>query len=146
MELRRANSSDADAVAQIFLAARREMTYLPSLHTDAEVRRFVADLLLVDAELWVAELDGSVAGFVALGAATVEHLYVDPAAQRRGVGARLLELAQERRPDGLELWVFQRNDGALRFYERHGFRVVRTTDGAANEEREPDALLAWRPQ
>lgn len=28
-------------------------------------------------------------------------------------------------------------------YTRHGFRVLKETDGAQNEEKEPDALLEW---
>ena len=82
----------------------------------------------------------------ALGEHDLEHLYVEPSAQGRGIGARLLAHAKARRPDGLELWVFQRNEGARRFYERAGFVLVFTTDGADNEEREPDARYAWRPQ
>ena len=41
------------------------------------------------------------------------------------------------------LWVFQKNEGARRFYERHGFELVKLTDGAENMEREPDALYRW---
>ncbi len=41
------------------------------------------------------------------------------------------------------LWVFQTNTGAIRFYERHGFELVKLTDGAENMEREPDALYRW---
>ena len=55
----------------------------------------------------------------------------------------MLEHAKTVSPERLELWVFQKNDGARRFYERHGFRLVRLTDGADNMEREPDALYAW---
>ena len=47
------------------------------------------------------------------------------------------------RPDGLELWTFQVNVGARRFYERHGFRAVELTDGSANEEHEPDVRYVW---
>jgi ribosomal protein S18 acetylase RimI-like enzyme len=57
----------------------------------------------------------------------------------------LLDHAKALRPNGLQLWVFQRNAGARRFYERHGFRLVKLTDGSANMEREPDALYAWHP-
>jgi hypothetical protein len=34
---------------------------------------------------------------------------------------------------------------ARRFYERHGLRAVRFTDGTGNEEKTPDALYEWRP-
>jgi hypothetical protein len=40
-------------------------------------------------------------------------------------------------------WTFQRNKAARRFYERHGFTLVRETDGARNEEKEPDAEYCW---
>jgi GNAT superfamily N-acetyltransferase len=73
----------------------------------------------------------------------VEHLYVRPDAQRAGIGSALLEEAKRGRPNGLRLWVFQRNHAARAFYARHGFVEVRSTDGADNEEREPDVLLEW---
>ena len=74
---------------------------------------------------------------------SIEKLYVDPEAQNRGVGTALLDQAKTLRPDGFVLWVFQRNEGARRFYERHGFEAVKLTDGAENMEREPDALYRW---
>ena len=43
----------------------------------------------------------------------------------------------------LELWVFQRNFGAIAFDEVHGFAIVASTDGADNEEHEPDHRMAW---
>src|SRR5882762_6404696 len=59
-----------------------------------------------------------------------------------GVGRELLQVAQ--RPfDRLHLWTFQRNVPARRFYEARGFALVRETDGAGNEEKEPDALYRW---
>jgi GNAT superfamily N-acetyltransferase len=75
----------------------------------------------------------------------LEALYVDPDLHGRGIGTALFEQAKRRRPGGLRLWVFQANFGARRFYERHGCRLETLTDGAANEEREPDALYEWRP-
>jgi ribosomal protein S18 acetylase RimI-like enzyme len=64
--------------------------------------------------------------------------------QNRGVGTALLDHMKSLRPERLELWVFQKNDGARRFYERNGFQLVRLTKGAENMEQEPDALYEWR--
>jgi GNAT superfamily N-acetyltransferase len=69
-------------------------------------------------------------------------LYVLPKAQGRGVGTELLQVAQ-RCFDRLHLWTFQRNLRARRLYEARGFVLVQETDGAANEEKEPDALYRW---
>jgi len=65
-----------------------------------------------------------------------------PAAQGRGVGTELLDVAK-RASDQLELWTFERNAPARRFYEARGFALVEQTDGARNEEREPDARYLW---
>ncbi len=43
----------------------------------------------------------------------------------------------------LDLWTFQSNIGAQRFYNRHGFLEVMRTDGAGNEERSPDIRYRW---
>ena len=87
-----------------------------------------------------------IVGFLALGDEDIlEHLYVHPDSQGRGVGGALLERAKERKPDGFSLWVFQQNLQARRFYERHGLSLMERTEGAGNEERMPDARYEWRP-
>jgi ribosomal protein S18 acetylase RimI-like enzyme len=139
--IRRATPADADAVGRIFVAARDEMPYLPRIDDDA--RSSLGSLLVERHRLWVWDSDGEIAGFVGLNDYEVTHLYVAPHAQRRGIGTAMLEHAKTVSPERLQLWVFQKNHGARRFYERHGFRLARRTDGADNMEREPDALYAW---
>jgi len=136
---------DARAVADVHLAARASMTYLPVLHTPAETRAWVASVLFGTCALEVAEGPKGVMGYAALRGAHLEHLYVDPSSQGLGVGSRLLEWAMAASPDGLDLWVFERNVRATAFYEARGFTVVRRTDGSGNEERQPDLLMAWSP-
>jgi ribosomal protein S18 acetylase RimI-like enzyme len=143
VRLREATPEDAPELAGLFVAARTDaMPYLPQLHPVAETHAFVASLV-ADGGTWLVERDGAPVGFLVLRGAHVEQLYVHPAHQRSGVGSRLLRHAQCLRPDGLELFVFQRNTAARAFYAVHGFTVARLTDGAGNEEREPDALLVW---
>ena len=144
MELRRAVPVDGDAVAAIFVAARSGMTYLPPLDVEG-ASAYIRDLVAGDCETWVVLEEHVVTGFATLDTAELDHLYVAPTAQGHGVGTALLDHAKALRPDGFELWVFQRNEGARRFYERHGCVLLYETDGAANMEREPDARYAWRP-
>ena len=145
MEIEAAAATDADAVAAVFKAARdAAMPWLPELHGEAEDRRFFAGVI-AGCEVLVVRREGHVVAFVALGDELVEHLYVRPDAQRAGIGSALLEAAKGRRPHGLRLWTFERNQGARAFYARHGFTEVRFTDGSGNEEKQPDVLLAWAP-
>ena len=148
--LRRARPEDADELAVILRAAMRgAMPSLPKLHTPDEDRRFLRDAVLPNQEVWVAEVDGRPVGFAALGsrdeADYLQHIYIAPEFQGRGLGTELIDRAKTRRPSGFRLWVFQKNDGARRFYEKHGLQVVELTDGSANDEREPDALYGWVP-
>jgi len=142
MRIRRGTPKDLDVLDGVFANAREGMfAYVPRLHTPEEDRRFLASLIETT-ELWVAEDDGGrVIGFVSLSGDLLGHLYVHP--RGRGTGAALLAHAKGLRPGGFELWVFQRNEGARRFYERHGLRLVELTDGSGSEEREPDARYAW---
>jgi GNAT superfamily N-acetyltransferase len=144
--LRPAGPTDAPEVAEVFLAARGEaMPYLPDLHGDDETRCWIRDVVLTGYEVVVAEADGRLAGFTALDADMLGHLYVHPDLQGQGIGDALLARAKELRPAGFRLWVFQRNTRARRFYEQRGLRLVELTDGEGNEEREPDALYEWLP-
>ncbi|MBD0348103.1 MAG: GNAT family N-acetyltransferase [Thermoleophilia bacterium] len=121
------------------------MPWLPVLHTPDGVRGFFGDACIPRQEVWVAELEGRVAGFAALADGFLNHLYVHPANQGKGVGSALWQRATETYPAGFRFWVFQRNERARRFYEQRGAAVVELTDGAGNEEREADALYEWRP-
>ncbi len=140
--IRAATPADVEAVTGLCRRTRRtSLPFLPDLHTAAENRVYFNDVVFASDEVHVAERDGSLLGVIAFGNGWVNQLYVDPAEQGRGIGSALLRLAMEAQP-GLRLWAFQKNAVALGFYARHGFALVRTTEGD-NEEREPDALLAW---
>jgi GNAT superfamily N-acetyltransferase len=120
------------------------MAYLPRLHSDEQIRTWIERAVLAECEVRVAELGGRVVGFAALRGSWLEHLYVDPGHQGLGVGSALLEWAMRARGDGLDLRVFEANERAVRFYERHGFSLVEHGDGSGNEERLPDFHYRWR--
>jgi GNAT superfamily N-acetyltransferase len=97
-------------------------------------------------EVWVAELNSRVAGFAAINEDWLDHLYVHPEAQNGGTGSAMLAKVRDRRPEGFQFWAFQKNEGARRFYGRHGCREVEWTDGEGNEEKEPDVRFEWKPK
>jgi GNAT superfamily N-acetyltransferase len=141
--IRRATKDDAAEVSRVFGAARDEMTYLPRISD--EHRPLLGGWFIERGPIWVAEENDRVVAFSGIKDEELTHLYVDPVAQDRGIGSSLLEHAKTVRPERLELWVFQKNEGARRFYERHGFRLAKLTDGSGNMEKEPDALYEWTP-
>jgi putative acetyltransferase len=144
LAIRRGAVSDAPAMAAIHRSARRgALPNLPDLHTPEQDLAFFRDRVLARCEVWVdTDRNGTVTGFCGLSEGWIEHLYVAPSHQGRGIGSRLLRHAMACQPL-LRLWTFQRNARARRFYEKHGFVAIKETDGSGNEEKEPDVLYAW---
>ena len=141
--LRPLTLADMAAAAQVHrMAFDQAMPWLVGPHTPDEDRWFYRERVFTTCSLWGRVDDGVLSGIIAFREGWIEQLYVRPAAQGRGVGAELLEVAK-RACDRLELWTFQRNAQARRFYEARGFTLVEQTDGTRNEEKEPDARYVW---
>jgi ribosomal protein S18 acetylase RimI-like enzyme len=137
-----ATEEDAANIAQLHhLVRESSMSYLPRLHTVEETKGFFRKVVATRNVL-LAKTGGILIAYCAYGDGWIEHLYVHPDYQRLKVGWALLEKTMAHQ-QALRLWVFQRNRDAIRFYEKAGFRLVRETDGADNEEHEPDALYVW---
>jgi GNAT superfamily N-acetyltransferase len=143
LRLRRATIEDADAIAAVFSASFRLLTFLPSLHTVAEDRRFIEEVILQHCEVTVAEDASGIVSFLALAGEEVRLLHTRPHRISTGAGTLLIEAAKANGVEALELWCFQANARARRFYDARGFRATRFTDGANNEERTPDVLFRW---
>ena len=143
LSIRRLQLADMDAAARVHRAAFDEaLPWLAGLHTPDEDRRFYRKRMFAACTLWGAFDGGAMSGVIAFHDDWIEQLYVLPAAQGRGIGGALLEIAQQG-ADRLQLWTFQRNARARRFYEARGFAAVEETDGSRNEEREPDVCYLW---
>jgi len=143
--LRPATEADLPALAEIHLAARRAAgdSFPPGVHTDDEVRAWVAGWDLTSYDVWLATHGRQPAGYARCTPTWLDDLYVHPDHQGHGVGTALFELVASTRPDGFCLWVFESNAPARAFYARHGCLELERTDGSANEEAAPDVRVAW---
>ena len=102
---------------------------------------------LFDDEVWVAEVDGRVAGFIAGSSGEITWAYVDPALYRRGIGRALVQHVLDRATGPVELEVLD-GHSARAFYEALGFVLETTTTGklAGNEAFQATGhTLVWRP-
>jgi len=144
VELRRATDADAEEAADVFISSRR--TALPTVnfpYSDDSVRRYVRNTFIAQTEAWVAVEGNRIVAVMSLTPGWVNQLYVATESQGLGVGRALLDLAKEGSDGELQLWTFQVNDRARRFYERNGFTIAELTDGTGNQEREPDVRYVW---
>ncbi len=139
VSIRSAARSDAACCAAILNDWIDTRDWMPRVHSHDAVTAYYQDFVFVKRDLFVA--GDPIDGFLALDteADVVTALYV--AIPGQGTGKQLLDFAK-RDKNALELWTFQVNDGARRFYAREGFQETRTTDGD-NEEGLPDVLCRW---
>ena len=129
-------------MAKILQGWLEDTSWMPVLHTLADTEAFCGHLTKAT-DCWVAVDAECVTGFLARDKDWVTALYVAPDAWGRGIGAALLAQAMAD-CDALQLWCFQSNARARRFYERHGFVAEEFTDGADNDEKLPDVRFVWR--
>ena len=103
----------ASAVAHPFLS--REFLELE--------RHNIPNVYLPKADTWVWEAGGRVVGFMSLLGNEVGALFVDPGAQRAGIGRALIGRARALRGE-LKVEVFKDNLLVRAFYAKCGFEVM----------------------
>ena len=141
---RRCRPEESPYLADLWIRSRQaSIPTIPApVHSAADVRRWFAEVVVPTKEVWLVEEADIPVALLVLDGDWIDQLYVEPDRCGRGFGSRLLVLAKELRPAGLDLWTFQSNHGARRFYERHGFEAVGMTIGD-NEEGAPDVHYRW---
>lgn len=131
-ELRPAEDADVESIAEL-----RAVTMRPDLE---RIGRFDPDRVrerlrngFAAEHTWIIEVEGAFAGCVALrpdvDAHWLEHFYLDPRWQGKGIGSAVLGRLLER-CDREHLVVrvnVLHGSPARRLYERHGFTVVTET-------------------
>lgn len=125
--IRRSTTADASRLAEILVFTKR-MNYRSIFHNDkvsfGELQVLpLAQRYLTDPDslenIWVYD-DGFVKGMIHIENDWIQELYVDSFFQHAGIGAKLIEFAIQRF-DVRYLWVLEKNHGAVRFYQSHGF-------------------------
>ncbi len=148
MEIRAAAVLDAQAIAEIHVAAWRSAYrgIVPEQHLEAlcaEKRKAYWSSAITAGEPWVHVAEGAdgVVGWIAFGRsrdsgapeeiAEIWSIHVSPPVWNRGIGGRLMAAcyAELRRRGfaGVTLWVLSANERARRFYAGEGFVAEQET-------------------
>jgi ribosomal protein S18 acetylase RimI-like enzyme len=122
-------AGEADVAALTAVAAEAYRPYVPRIGREPAPMTANYGQAVGSGLTWVAEADGEIVGLLVLVVhpdhLLLENVAVRPAAQGRGVGARLLALAEdEARARGLDevrLYTNEAMTENLAYYPRHGY-------------------------
>ena len=129
--IRKATIADVSRIAEILVFTKR-MNYRPIFRNDkvsfGEIQVLpLAQEYLKSPELlepiWVYD-DEFVKGVLHVEENRIQELYVDSFFQNQGIGAKLIDFAIQN-CQARSLFVLEKNTGAIRFYEKHGFVLTK---------------------
>ena len=129
--LRPACSDDYDFALKLYVEAIRPLASAWIEWVDADQEAQFTNLWRPD-DTKIITLKGEDIGWVEFrwtgDELFLKQLYITPKYQRQGVGSQIIRLLNEqaRTAKSMALFVLK-NNPAYRFYERHGFEVVRET-------------------
>ena len=130
--IRKAEIRDVSRIAEILVFVKR-INFRPIFRNDdysfgelqvLPVAEKYSDPALLD-HIWVYDEGGIVKGLIHIEGEEIVELYVDHFFQNEGVGGELIEFAKSNFPARF-LWAIEKNTGAIRFYETHGFHLTDT--------------------
>ena len=115
------------------------------LHTNSQAHHFIPSSywnenfemvkdMLPQADIYVYE-EETIKGFIGIMNGYIAGLFVLEAEQSKGIGRQLLNVAQQKYPT-LTLNVYEKNTRAIRFYEKHGFKITDESIDMSTNERE----------
>lgn len=147
MHIRPMTEADLMAVVALWQTTKRAAyPYLPleQSYSFDDNLHFFRDHIFVSCDIWLAEQEQLLLGFLAIRGSYIDRLYILPSAQQQGIGTALIAHAKLLSPTGLELHTHQENHSACAFYEKHGFQAVGFGISPPPESA-PDVEYHWRP-
>jgi len=122
--IRSYRQSDIDQVISIWLESSIiAHDFIDKSFWESNVKE-MRDKYIPASETYVFEDNGKIIGFLSLYGERIAAIFVTPNKQGKGVGAQLLESAKQQK-NKLDLTVYKENRKSIKFYERHGFKVVK---------------------
>lgn len=137
--IRKIKAADLDMVAQIWLDTNlKAHDFIPPEYWKGNYDTVKAMISQAEVYVYTDEDKAQILGFIGLAEDYIAGIFVRGEAQGRGIGKELLDQAK-RGKRKLTLNVYAKNTGAVRFYQREGFRIAE--EGVDEDTGEKEYLM-----
>ena len=139
--IRKYQETDIDKVLAIWLEGSKQAHNFVDGEYWQKMLPLVRKYYLPNTESYVFEDKHQIKGFVStIDDRYVGALFVDPKYQKQRIGSKLMNYVKNIYPE-LTLKVFTKNEGALRFYKKNGFKIMAEQTDEGTKEQE--LLMSW---
>ena len=140
--IRRLQKPDIDTVSDIWLEANRDThDFIPAEYWENEFLPVKEMLLQAEVYVYTDEYKNESEGFVGLDQEYIAGIFVRKEARSKGIGKALLDFVKGKKQE-LTLNVYQKNERAVRFYQREGFLILEKKEDETTGEKE--YLMGWQ--
>ncbi len=140
INIRPASSDDFEKLVDIwFEASIRAHHFIPESYWE-ENKAEMQNNYLPRSEVYLAEDEQQIYGFIALVENEIAAIFVAPDQQGKGIGKLLISHAKNLRPQ-LVLNVYQDNKNSIAFYKSEGFEVAQ--ESFETETQSKVFVMSW---
>ena len=142
--IRRLQPDEMDELIEIWLASTIQAHPFISENYWHESESIVRNVYIPQSETWVYQHQDKMVGFISvLDSLFIGALFVSEPFIGKGMGQSLMEHVKQIYPS-LSLEVYQKNQRAVHFYHRQGFRIEESA--WQNETRHPTWIMSWQEE
>ena len=137
--IRHLNETDLTEILSVWLNTNLQAhSFIPAEYWKENYD--IVKQMLPQAEVYVYEQNGHIAGFIGLMEQEIAGIFVTDTFQSKGVGKRLLDYVKKRK-SCLTLHAYRKNQRAVQFYLREQFYIQSQETDSSTGERE--YVMKW---
>lgn len=138
--IRKMKNDDLPEVTKIWLEVNIDAhNFIPSSYWINN--KSIVETGLSQAEVYVYTSNNAVVGFIGLDNNYIAGIFVSNSIQSKGIGTELLNYTKSIK-DTLDLSVYLKNERAISFYNREGFKIVQENIDQNTQEKE--FFMSWK--
>lgn len=139
--IRALQEADISQVADIWLDTNlKTHDFIPAQYWKDHFKPVKKMLLQAQVYVYEEEFTHNIEGFLGLDADYIAGIFVRSGAQSKGIGKLLLDFTKSAKGH-LTLNVYQKNERAVRFYQREAFHIQQEHLDKSTDEKE--YLMVW---